>query len=166
MSGFFLCTETSWKIQMHQLCVFCWSEIKYLSYEEYGMKYSCFIIIIWYEIYICYFFIPHQHLPIWSHLMPQYTSDDLIRKNLNVLFSFCLWKLMNRRVKFSLPPHQISSMILFNGSQRHRTLHPLNDVWEQKASPLLNDLSKCEIWWRLCFKLSGLFIRIVSTKTA
>lgn len=39
MFGFFLCTEKSWKIQMHQLCVFCWSEIKYLSYLAYGMKY-------------------------------------------------------------------------------------------------------------------------------
>lgn len=42
--GFFLCTEKSWKIQMHQLCVFCWSEIKYLSYLAYGMKYVALLL--------------------------------------------------------------------------------------------------------------------------
>lgn len=29
MFGFFLCTEKSLKMQMHQLCVFYWSEMKY-----------------------------------------------------------------------------------------------------------------------------------------
>lgn len=78
--GFFLCTEKSWKIQMHQLCVFCWSEIKYLSYLAYGMKYFSLPVFHSFGIIIIHRY-ASTSTNLKSPLMPLHSSPSVVLKH-------------------------------------------------------------------------------------
>lgn len=45
MFGVFLCTEKSLKMQLHQLCVFYWSEIKYYINKIRYIKYVVSLLL-------------------------------------------------------------------------------------------------------------------------